>query len=696
VSDTATTNGHALFDPAETRRTLGALLSTGQVTELRALEATTNGDRWAGTYTGFFADPDKLVAALATFKSAKGIYIIPNPVDPALIARANNRVRRANKGDSTSDHNIVSRRWLLVDCDDAKRPAGISATDAEHKAALKRAKAIANDIHFNYGWPDPIIADSGNGGHLVYCIDEPAGDGGLVESCLNALAAKFTDDAVKVDTTVHNAARIWKLYGTLACKGDSTEDRPHRMSRIISTPSTIATVSHEHLESLAAEAPAQHKEQRGEHNNGAVFDIAGFIARNGFELSGPDAYQGGRRWTFDKSPLCDHHGDGPFLIQFGSGALSAGCHHESCGWTWADLRARYEPKQEPRGMADLRPAELREPERKLIERLTFAKLRENNPNLKPPLVEGLLRSGETCNVISYSKVGKSWMVYGLALSIITGQHWLGRFKTTKGKVLHVDNELHKCTLAHRIPAVAEAMGILPSQYEQDLEVVSLRGNLRSLADLGCDLKALEPGEYKAIILDAKYRFAIAGVSENDNAAETMLYNELDRIAEQTQAAIVLVHHASKGDQSGKRITDVGSGAGAQSRAADCHIVLREHEEPGVVVLEAAVRSFAPVEPLALRWDFPLWLPAFEVDPVKLKGRQTRAEERQGDKDREGLDTTLTALVEGPAGLNEACRRTAMGKERQRRLLNILCVRGDVEFTEVTRNGVKCHEYSLKQ
>ena len=50
-----------------------------------------------------------------------------------------------------------------------------------------------------------------------------------------------------------------------------------------------------------------------------MFDVDAFIRRNGFDLAGPDPYQGGRKWTFNQSPLCDHHGDGPFLIQFRPG-----------------------------------------------------------------------------------------------------------------------------------------------------------------------------------------------------------------------------------------------------------------------------------------------------------------------------------------------------------------------------------------
>ena len=128
------------------------------------------------------------------------------------------------------------------------------------------------------------------------------------------------------------------------------------------------------------------------------------------------------------------------------------------------------------------------------------------------------------------------------------------------------------------------MGIHPDDYQQDLDIVSLRGNLQSLVDVERWIRdTIQPGQYKLIFWDALYRFAVEGVSENDNSAMATFYNRMDRIAAWTNAANVLIHHASKGDQSGKRVTDVGAGAGAQSRAADCHLILREHETPGIAV-----------------------------------------------------------------------------------------------------------------
>ena len=88
------------------------------------------------------------------------------------------------------------------------------------------------------GWPEPVVGDSGNGAHLLYRVDLPNDRESmeLVKGVLEALSFKFSDETVAVDTTTCNAARIWKLYGTTARKGDNTEERPHRVSRLLKVP----------------------------------------------------------------------------------------------------------------------------------------------------------------------------------------------------------------------------------------------------------------------------------------------------------------------------------------------------------------------------------------------------------------------------------------------------------------------------
>ena len=276
-----------------------------------------------------------------------------------------------------------------------------------------------------------------------------------------------------------------------------------------------------------------------------------------------------------------------------------------------------------------------------IMKLSAGALIQQYQELNAPVVDPLFRVGEIVNVISHSKVGKSWLALNLAFSVMTGRQWLGRFQITPSRVLLIDNELHPATLAHRLKVMANAMGIRLEQLQDALQVWSLRGSPRDINKIGRDLGPLPPDEFALVIVDAWYRMFPPGVSENDNAAVTDLYNQVDQYAEQLRAAIVLIHHSSKGSQSDKRVTDVGAGAGAQSRSADCHLILREHEQQDCAVLQAALRSFPPVAPLALRWSYPLWTPADDLDPAAVKNAG------QAAKDREGRDKILHALQDGP-------------------------------------------------
>jgi hypothetical protein len=209
--------------------TLTALAEPGAIVEVRILHTR------RGTVSGYFDDMAKLADAVSSWNGKSNIYVTLNPVNPDLLSRANNRLVEYAKH-TTADSDILCRRWLPVDFDPV-RPSGISSTNAEHRAALDRASECRRWL-VAQGWPNAICADSGNGAHLVFPVDLPNDEASriLVEHILKALAFQFSDASVNVDLTTFNAARIWKLYGTTACKGDSTPERPHRMSGMLEVP----------------------------------------------------------------------------------------------------------------------------------------------------------------------------------------------------------------------------------------------------------------------------------------------------------------------------------------------------------------------------------------------------------------------------------------------------------------------------
>jgi hypothetical protein len=215
---------------------LGLFVEPDQVVELRALHVQRGRGR-PHVESGFF-DGAHLVAmakaALELTDVARGVYYSLNPLRPDLLARRCNRTDWANEGELAKDKDVLRRRWLLVDADPVRDPL-VSATE-EEKALAREAVERVRDFLRARGWPDPVLCDSGNGYHLLYRVDLPADDGGVVKRVLQALAARFDTVRVKIDQTVFNPARICKLPGTMARKGDHTPLRPYRRARLLEVP----------------------------------------------------------------------------------------------------------------------------------------------------------------------------------------------------------------------------------------------------------------------------------------------------------------------------------------------------------------------------------------------------------------------------------------------------------------------------
>lgn len=327
---------------------LDLLCGSGAVVELRAI----TDDGMASGYFSDYAAFGKAAAYLDGLSQTHGVYLTLNEVNPALLARRANRVKhRLGKKDSTTaDGDIIRRRWLPIDIDPV-RPSGVSSTDAEHGAALDRAEKVAGFLH-ELGWPDPIIGDSGNGAHLLYRIDVPsdAPSRELVKDCLFVLTRLFSDSQANVDTANFNAGRIWKLYGTVSRKGDHTDERPHRRSGLVRVPDEIRMVPADLLQSLASLKPDGDEHQPGPGRQGpagTVINLGEWLTAHGLGYE-QKPYAGGDLFVLDECPFSGAHKDGAYAIQFSSGAVYAGCHHDSCGGgmqRWQELREKFDGKR---------------------------------------------------------------------------------------------------------------------------------------------------------------------------------------------------------------------------------------------------------------------------------------------------------------------------------------------------------------
>lgn len=316
---------------------MGVLKDEGTIVEVRILNTN------KGTISGYYDDYEKLVKDIRKYNEKYNIYFTINPVKQELLARSKNHLTEYAKT-TTSDSDIDRRTTLMIDLD-AKRPAGISSSDEEHQKAIEKAEKV-KEFLIGQGWAEPVLADSGNGAHLLYYIDLPNKKESteLVKTVLRALDAMFSDDAVEVDKSTFNASRICKVYGTVACKGDDTEERPHRMAKIISCPEEIEIVKEEQLRNIASMSPLEEKQAAGTKKV-KKFDLKSWMEEHEIKVQSEKSIDNGTIYVLEECPWREEHtNNSAYIVQYDKGAIAAGCHHNSCiDENWHTLRDKVEP-----------------------------------------------------------------------------------------------------------------------------------------------------------------------------------------------------------------------------------------------------------------------------------------------------------------------------------------------------------------
>jgi hypothetical protein len=319
------------------------LESARSVTELRIPRA--DGGPLSGLFSNFV---DLAQAASEVNGTAPGIYVTLNPLKSSLEARVTNSLAAASS--TVKDDDIRSRSWLLIDFDPIRKP-NTPSTDPEHQAALEMARECRAWLR-DREWPDPVLADSGNGGHLLYRINLPNDQSSkeLVKDCLEALSLRFSNSQVVIDVANFNASRLCRVYGTVNGKGQPSEDRPHRPTKLLEMPDEMEIVDARQLKELAFTASAASKTNEKERLN--EFDLAVWVSKNEVPIAADAPWNGGHKWILRRCPFDEAHEDrSAYIVQFADGGIAAGCLHASCaGRGWRELRALFEKN------ASLKPA----------------------------------------------------------------------------------------------------------------------------------------------------------------------------------------------------------------------------------------------------------------------------------------------------------------------------------------------------
>jgi len=321
------------------KATLDLIHVPGDVFEVRVPKTK------AGTISGYFNDTG-IAAALIAKENGRhqSIYMTVNPINSDLMARSENQMTYGSFM-TTSDSDISRRRWFLLDFDPT-RPAGISSSQEEYRAAANRADTVVEWLT-SIGWPEPIQADSGNGVHVMYRVDEPNDDATRVdfEYALKMLSSIFSDDKVKVDVTVFNASRVWKIYGTLSMKGSHTVDRPHRVAMFTKIPKELKLLTREQIENVARPLRDAKSDEFRDMTGEYIGDMVKWLTDRGQTItSGPRPMFGneGQKWIISKCPFNETHTDP--MVGLVNNRPVYRCLHDSCStFRWKEFREKIDP-----------------------------------------------------------------------------------------------------------------------------------------------------------------------------------------------------------------------------------------------------------------------------------------------------------------------------------------------------------------
>lgn len=324
------------------RRWWNIFVGDGNFTEVRILGKF--------QYSGYFKDFNNLCRQLEPYLALddEQVYFVLNRIDDSCYGRQQCEKFIKSPKITTSDNDIIRRQWILCDFDPIRK-AGTNSTDEQLELARVKAGAVYKFLQ-EKGFSEPVVCRSGNGWHNLYRIDVPVGDDvtETIRGFFKYMSSVFSDVSVEFDEKNFNAARISKLYGTMAKKGANIPEMPWRMSEIVYVPKEIVPTPIEKFKELADLLPKEEpKPVTQRQYRGEQFDLRNWL--NSYGIVYKEEKQGiSTRFTLEYCPWVDTHSDkkkwDSALFQDPNGLITFNCQHSHCkNRTWQDFRLFYEP-----------------------------------------------------------------------------------------------------------------------------------------------------------------------------------------------------------------------------------------------------------------------------------------------------------------------------------------------------------------
>lgn len=319
-----------------------------ELVEVRILDPNTKN-----TYSGYFTDIDKILCAIKPYELCN-IYFTLNVINDACYSREqHDRIVKRPKS-TTSDNDILARKWCLVDID-CEKPSDTNSTDDEKKLAQEVVNNVYKFLR-DEGFEQPIVCDSANGYHLLYkqAMKSSAANTDTMKRFLQVLDLYFSTDKVKIDTSTFNASRICKLYGVISRKGSNTPERPQRESKILRVPKDVKVTPNEYFEKVASYLPKPEARERSNYYGVNAFDLDDFLSRHSIAVRNIVTGSDYTKYVLERCPFNESHSaPDAAVFKMRDGSFGFRCLHNSCQhYTFKDFRKHYDPSAYERDYRD--------------------------------------------------------------------------------------------------------------------------------------------------------------------------------------------------------------------------------------------------------------------------------------------------------------------------------------------------------
>lgn len=192
------------------------------------------------------------------------------------------------------------------------------------------------------------------------------------------------------------------------------------------------------------------------------------------------------------------------------------------------------------------------------------------------LVDGLITKGSVNLLVGEGGSKKTWAALDLAVCVSIGKQWLD-FPTEQTTVLIVDEESGPRRIRRRLYETLKGH-LVKREDKAPIFYTSLSmTNIRSLDDVNRLQVLIEQTRAGLVIVDALADI-MPGADENAVKDVQPVFMNLRRIAEETQAAIVVIHHSNK--QNGYR------GSTAIKGAVDLMLMVESQPESRYITFKA--------------------------------------------------------------------------------------------------------------